>query len=83
MIEIGVQGGEDPLLINGRAGHGGEVLDPRDAAVLLGVDAVCGFVGRNQSLSMDQNLEDFGESFVPLLKEAKVRGLTYRVGNRR
>jgi sugar phosphate isomerase/epimerase len=50
-----------------------------DAAVLLGVDAVCGFVGRNQSLSMDQNLEDFGESFVPLLKEAKVRGLTYRV----
>jgi hypothetical protein len=28
---------------------------------------------------MDQNLEDFGESFVPLLKEAKVRGLTYRV----
>ena len=50
-----------------------------DAAVLLGVDAVCGFVGRNQSLSMDQNLDDFAESFVPLLKEAKVRGLTYRV----
>ncbi|HWC76699.1 MAG TPA: hypothetical protein VG778_04520, partial [Blastocatellia bacterium] len=37
-----------------------------DAAVLLGVDAVCGFVGRNQKLSMDQNLEDFRESFVPL-----------------
>jgi len=50
-----------------------------DAAVLLGVDAVCGFVGRNQSLSMDQNLEDFAESFVPLLKEAKSRGLTYRI----
>ena len=30
-----------------------------DAAELLGVDAVCGFVGRNQSLSMDQNLLDF------------------------
>jgi sugar phosphate isomerase/epimerase len=50
-----------------------------DAAVLLGVDAVCGFVGRNQSLSMDQNLGDFAESFVPLLKEAKDRGLTYRI----
>jgi sugar phosphate isomerase/epimerase len=50
-----------------------------DAAALLGVDAVCGFVGRNQKLSMDQNLIDFSESFVPLLKEAKARGLTYRV----
>ena len=50
-----------------------------DAAVMLGTDAVCGFVGRNQSLSMDQNLYDFAESFVPLLKEAKARGLTYRV----
>lgn len=50
-----------------------------DTAVMLGVDAVCGFVGRNQPLSMDQNLEDFTESFVPLLKEAKERGLTYRV----
>jgi sugar phosphate isomerase/epimerase len=50
-----------------------------DAAAMLGTDAVCGFVGRNQSLSMDQNLEDFKENFVPLLKEAKARGLTYRV----
>ena len=50
-----------------------------DAAVLLGVDAVCGFVGRNQKHSMDQNLVDFEEQFVPLLKEAKSRGLTYRV----
>jgi sugar phosphate isomerase/epimerase len=50
-----------------------------DAAALLGIDAVCGFVGRNQKLSMDQNLEDFRESFVPLLKEAKARGLTYRI----
>jgi hypothetical protein len=40
---------------------------------------VCGFVGRNQALSMDQNLVDFEETFVPLLKEAKSRGLTYRV----
>ena len=30
-----------------------------DTAALLGVDAVCGFVGRNQERSMDQNLEDF------------------------
>ncbi|HWP43720.1 MAG TPA: TIM barrel protein [Blastocatellia bacterium] len=50
-----------------------------DAAVMLGVDAVCGFVGRNQSLSMDQNLDDFAESFVPLLKEARSRHLVYRV----
>ncbi len=50
-----------------------------DAAVLLGTDAVCGFVGRNQKLSMDQNLIMFEETFVPLLKEAKTRGLTYRV----
>ncbi len=28
-----------------------------DAAVLLGVDAVCGFVGRNQQHSMDENLD--------------------------
>jgi sugar phosphate isomerase/epimerase len=50
-----------------------------DAAVLLGVDAICGFVGRNQKHSMDQNLIDFEEQFVPLLKEAKQRGLTFRV----
>jgi len=50
-----------------------------DAAIMLGADAVCGFVGRNQKLGMDQNLIDFAERFVPLLKEAKARGLTYRV----
>jgi sugar phosphate isomerase/epimerase len=50
-----------------------------DAAVLLGVNAVCGFVGRNQQHSMDQNLLDFEEIFIPLLKAAKERGLTYRV----
>ena len=50
-----------------------------DAAVMLGVDAVCGFVGRNQSLDMDQNLDDFRENFVPLLKAAGDRGLVYRV----
>jgi sugar phosphate isomerase/epimerase len=50
-----------------------------DAAALAGVDAVCGFVGRNQQLSMDQNLRDFEEHFIPLLEDAKARGLTYRV----
>jgi sugar phosphate isomerase/epimerase len=50
-----------------------------ETAAMLGVDAVCGFVGRNQQHSMDQNLDDFREWFVPLLKEAKARGLTYRV----
>jgi sugar phosphate isomerase/epimerase len=50
-----------------------------DAAVLLGADAVTGFVGRNLGLSMDANLVMFEEVFVPLLKEAKARGLTFRV----
>jgi sugar phosphate isomerase/epimerase len=50
-----------------------------DAAALLGVDAVCGFVGRNQPRSMDENLVDFEQHFVPLLKQAQSRGLTYRV----
>ena len=50
-----------------------------DAATLLGVNAVCGFVGRNQQHSMDENLVDFEQHFIPLLKAAKERGLTYRV----
>ena len=50
-----------------------------DAASALGVGAVCGFVGRNQRLTMEQNLAEFESQFVPLLKEAKARGLTYRV----
>lgn len=50
-----------------------------DAAVLLGTKAVCGFVGRNPDLSMDANLVMFEEVFIPLLKEAKARGLTYRI----
>jgi sugar phosphate isomerase/epimerase len=50
-----------------------------DTASLLGVNAVCGFVGRNQQHSMDQNLIDFEEHFVPLLRAAKERGLTFRV----
>ena len=50
-----------------------------DAAVLLGADAVTGFVGRNPDLSMDANLVMFEEVFVPLLRQAKARGLTYRV----
>jgi sugar phosphate isomerase/epimerase len=55
------------------------MLRVMDTAVLLGIPAVTGFVGRNQSKSMDQNLIDFEEGFVPLLKEAKARGLSYRV----
>ena len=50
-----------------------------DAAVLLGTDAVTGFVGRNPRLGMDQNLAMFEEVFIPLLQAAKARGLTYRV----
>jgi sugar phosphate isomerase/epimerase len=55
------------------------LLKVLDAAVLLGVNAVCGFVGRNQQRSMDENLVDFEEHFVPILKAVKERGLTYRV----
>ncbi len=50
-----------------------------DAAVALDVKAVCGFVGRNVALDMDQNLEDFEQGFVPLLKEAHRRGLEVRI----
>lgn len=50
-----------------------------DAAAALGVPAVCGFVGRDHSKSMDQNLIEFEDTFIPLLKEAKARGLQYRV----
>ena len=67
---------EDPAI---RAKKHDFMLRAMDAAVLLGVPAVCGFVGRNQSMSMDQNLLDFEESFIPLLEEAKARGLQYRV----
>ena len=54
------------------------VLRLMDAAALLGLKAVCGFIGRNQKLTMDQNLLFFEEVFIPLLKEAKARGLEYR-----
>jgi sugar phosphate isomerase/epimerase len=50
-----------------------------DAAVLLGTSAVCGFVGRNPELEMDANVEMFESQFVPLLAEAKARGLVFRV----
>jgi sugar phosphate isomerase/epimerase len=55
------------------------MLRAMDAAVLLGVDAVCGFVGRNPRLEMDQNLSMFEAEFIPLLREAKARDLTFRV----
>jgi sugar phosphate isomerase/epimerase len=55
------------------------LLKVLDAAVSLGVTAVCGFVGRNQQRSMDENLVDFEEHFVPILEAVKERGLTYRV----
>jgi len=44
-----------------------------DAAVLLGTDAVTGFVGRNPLLGMDANLVMFEEVFVPLLEQAQRR----------
>jgi sugar phosphate isomerase/epimerase len=50
-----------------------------DAAVLLETDAVCGFVGRHENLELEENLQLFEAEFIPLLEEAKARGLTYRV----
>jgi len=50
-----------------------------DAAGALGVGAVCGFVGRNNALTLEQNLAEFESVFVPLLADMKSRGLVYRV----
>jgi hypothetical protein len=36
-------------------------------------------VGRNQDRTIEANLADFEESFIPLLKQAKARGLSYRI----
>ncbi len=55
------------------------VIRMMDAAASLGIEALCGFIGRNQKLTMDENLVMFEEVFVPLLKEAKARGIEYRV----
>ena len=55
------------------------MLRVMDTATLLGAPAVAGFVGRDQTKSMDQNLIEFEESFIPLLEAAKDRGLQYRV----
>jgi sugar phosphate isomerase/epimerase len=66
----------DPTVRQRKHAH---MLRVFDAAVELGSDAVCGFVGRRFDLEMDANLADFETTFVPLLKEAKARGLTYRV----
>ena len=67
---------EDPAL---RAQKVDFMVSAMDAAALLGVEAVCGFVGRDQTKSMDQNLLEFEATFVPLLQAAKDRGLQYRV----
>ena len=50
-----------------------------DAAVLLETDAVCGLVGRHADLEMDDNIALFEAEFIPLLQQAKERGLTFRV----
>ena len=50
-----------------------------DAAVLLETRAVCAFVGRNPQLEMDANVEMFESEFIPLLKQAKARGLVLRI----
>ncbi len=69
---------DDPII---RKKKHGFMLKVMDSAVALDVDAVCGFLGRNQKLDLDQNLADFRESFLPLLRAAKERGLVFRVEN--
>lgn len=67
---------EDPAI---RASKQEFMIGVMDAAVLLGAPAVCGFVGRDQSKSLEENLIEFEEGFLPLLQAAKDRGLQYRV----
>jgi sugar phosphate isomerase/epimerase len=67
---------EDPAV---RASKHEFMIGVMDAAVLLGAPAVCGFVGRDQSKSLEENLIEFEESFLPLLQAAKDRDLQYRV----
>lgn len=55
------------------------MLEVFDAAVLLGCPAVCGFVGKHAGRTIEENLVDFEASFIPLLQEAKARGLVYRI----
>ncbi len=50
-----------------------------DAAALLGVRAVCGFIGKHPGKTVQENLADFEEGFVPLLHEARSRELEYRI----
>jgi sugar phosphate isomerase/epimerase len=66
----------DPVIRRKKHEFMGRVFD---AANALGVGAVCGFVGRNTQLTLDQNLADFESGFVPLLTNAKSRGLVFRV----
>ena len=67
---------EDPAI---RAKKRDFMLRVFDAAVLLGTPAVCGFVGKATDRPVEANLALFEEAFVPLLEEAKARGLSYRV----
>jgi sugar phosphate isomerase/epimerase len=66
----------DPVIRRKKHEFMGRVFD---AANALGVGAVCGFVGRNTQLTLEQNLADFESGFVPLLTNAKSRGLVFRV----
>jgi hypothetical protein len=75
----------DNMLVDDKAARKAKhdfMLRVFDAAVLLGTDAVCGFVGRNIKLEMDENLVMFEQEFIPLLKEAKARGLSRVPGSR-
>lgn len=67
---------QDPAI---RAAKREFMLRVFDAAVLLGAPAVCGFVGRHQGLPVEGNLALFEAEFVPLLAEARARGLSYRI----
>jgi hypothetical protein len=65
------------LFLSGRPIHIDDTIPPTVDRIPAGHKV--GFVGRNQKLQMDQNLKMFEEVFIPLLKEAKARGIEYRV----
>ncbi|MDP3882195.1 MAG: TIM barrel protein [Nanoarchaeota archaeon] len=50
-----------------------------DTAQMLGVPAVCGFVGADPTKDLDQNLALFDQLYIPILQAAKDRGLEFRV----
>lgn len=52
-----------------------------EAARLLNVDVVSTFIGRNETLTLEQNLDEMERVFAPLLKLAAERGVRLAIEN--